>query len=58
MGWAQLVTAAKNMAMGDLGLGLILIFFLVIPCLAYGVGQDSREGIEADDSQRRRGRGA
>lgn len=41
-----------------LGLGLILIFFFVIPCLAYWFGRDSREGIETDDFQRRRARGA
>jgi hypothetical protein len=41
-----------------LGLGVLLIFLLLIPCLAYWFGQDSREGIESDDFQRRRARGA
>ncbi len=38
--------------------GLLLIFFLLIPWLGYRFGQDSRNGIETDEFQRRRSRGA
>jgi hypothetical protein len=38
--------------------GLLLVFFLLIPWLAYWFGQDSRNGIETDEFQRRRSRGA
>lgn len=48
----------KRIGMRYLGLGVLLIFLLLIPCLAYWFGQDSREGIESDDFQRRRARGA
>lgn len=41
-----------------LGLGLLVIFLLLIPLLAYRYGKDSREGIETDEDQRRRSRGA
>jgi hypothetical protein len=39
-------------------LGLVALFILVIPLLAYWFGQDSRNGIETDEYQRRRSRGA
>ncbi|MGE5849505.1 MAG: hypothetical protein ACM362_05210 [Candidatus Methylomirabilota bacterium] len=38
--------------------GLLVMFFLLIPCLAYWFGQDSRNGIETDEFERRRSRGA
>jgi hypothetical protein len=38
--------------------GLLLVFFLLIPWLAYWFGQDSRNGIESDEFQHRRSRGA
>jgi hypothetical protein len=41
-----------------LDLGLLVIFFVLIPWLAYRFGQDSRNGIERDEHQRRRSRGA
>jgi uncharacterized membrane protein YukC len=41
-----------------LNLGLVVLFVLVIPYLAYRFGQDSRDGIETDEFQRRRSRGA
>ena len=41
-----------------IGLGLVFVFLFLIPWLAYWFGQDSREGIESDEFQRRRARGA
>lgn len=41
-----------------LGLGLLVFFLLLIPLLAYRFGKDSREGIEDNEHQRRRSRGA
>jgi len=41
-----------------LDLGLVAIFSLLIPWLAYRFGADSRNGIETDEYQRRRSRGA
>jgi hypothetical protein len=41
-----------------LGLGLLVIFLLPIPLLAYRYGEDSRDGIETEEGQRRRPRGA
>ncbi len=38
--------------------GLLLVFFLLIPWLGYRFGEDSRPGIESDEYQRRRSRGA
>lgn len=39
-------------------LGLLAFFFLLIPWLAYRLGEDARNGIETDEYQRRRSRGA
>lgn len=39
-------------------LGLVVLLLVVIPYLAYRFGQDSRNGIETDEFQRRRSRGA
>lgn len=41
-----------------LDFGLLLLFFLLIPWLGYRFGKDSRTGIELDEYQRRRSRGA
>lgn len=41
-----------------LELGLVIVILLLIPALAYRFGKDSREGIETDEYQRRRSRGA
>lgn len=41
-----------------LDIGLLVILFLLIPLLAYRFGYDSREGIESDEYQRHRSRGA
>jgi len=41
-----------------LNLGLVALFCVLIPCLAYRFGQDSRNGIETDEFQRWRSRGA
>lgn len=51
-------TTAERVAMRYLEFGLLLVFFLLIPWLAYWFGQDSRNGIETDEFQRRRSRGA
>ena len=40
-----------------LDIGLLVIFLLLIPLLAYRFGYDSREGIESDAFQQRRSRG-
>jgi len=39
-------------------LGLLAVFFCLIPWLAYRFGKDSRNGIETDEHQRRKSRGA
>jgi hypothetical protein len=39
-------------------IGLLVVFFLLIPWLAYRFGQDSRDGIETDEYERRRSCGA
>jgi hypothetical protein len=39
-------------------LGLLLVLFVLLPWLAYRFGKDSRNGIEGDEFQRRRSRGA
>jgi hypothetical protein len=39
-------------------LGLLVIFLVVIPLLGYRFGVNSRNGIETDEFQRRRSRGA
>lgn len=39
-------------------LGLVIVILLLIPALAYRFGKDSREGIEGNEYQRRRSRGA
>jgi len=44
--------------MGYLELGFLVFFLLLIPLLAYWFGRDSRKGIESDEHQRRRSRGA
>jgi hypothetical protein len=41
-----------------LELGLLIVILLLIPALAYRFGKDSRQGIESDEEQRRRSRGA
>jgi hypothetical protein len=41
-----------------LDIGLLVSFFLLIPVLAYCFGYDSCEGIESDEFQQRRSRGA
>jgi hypothetical protein len=41
-----------------LQLGLVIVILLLIPALAYRFGKDSREGIEGNEYQRRRSRGA
>jgi hypothetical protein len=46
------------MAMRYSDLALLLAFFLLIPLLAFRFGEDSRNGIESDEYQRRRSRGA
>ncbi len=51
-------TTAERAAMRYVEFGLLLVFLLVIPWLAYWFGQDSRNGIETDEFQRRRSRGA
>ncbi len=50
--------AAWRIEMGYLQFGLLLVFFLLIPWLAYLFGRDSRNGIETDEFERRRSRGA
>jgi len=44
--------------MGYIQLGLLVFLLLVIPLLAYRFGKNSRKGIENDEHQRRRSRGA
>jgi hypothetical protein len=41
-----------------LDVGLLALLFVLIPWLAYRFDQDSRDGIETDESQRQRSRGA
>ncbi len=41
-----------------IALVFLVIFLLLIPLLSYRFGRDSREGIEGDEYQRRRSRGA
>jgi hypothetical protein len=41
-----------------LDLGLLTFFFMLTPWLAYRFGADSRNGIQNDEHQRRRSRGA
>lgn len=38
--------------------GLLILFFVLIPWLAYRFGHDSRDGIESDEYQRHRSRDA
>ena len=52
------VAATRRTTMRYLDLGLLVIFFLLLPWLAHRFGTDSRNGIEADEYQRRRSRGA
>ena len=40
-----------------LDLGVLGIYFLLLPWLAYRFGEDSGDGIETDQYQRRRSRG-
>lgn len=51
-------TTARRAQMRYVEFGLLVVFLLLIPWLAYWFGQDSRNGIETDEFQRRRSRGA
>jgi hypothetical protein len=51
-------TTAERAVMRYVEFGLLVVFFLLIPWLAYWFGQDSRNGIETDEYERRRSRGA